>query len=204
MLPLYILVGGASSRFGVDKASFPVDGRPWAEHVASRLSSPGAPSRLGTPGAPSGQYTLVGRLMHPDALPGAHCIADAAEGEGPLTGVLAALDHQRRSHGEGLVAVASCDLVRPEPQWLAPLAAAHWAEPELEAAAYQAAGRWQPFPCVAHTRWTQTLRRLLAEGVRSWQQALAASRAHAEPWTGPADGPPQANTPAELRLRLSP
>ncbi len=184
MLPLYILTGGASRRFGCDKASYLIEGIPWARHVASRL-------------AINGDSTLVGKLSGPP-ITGIRIIADAGVGKGPLSGVLAALVDRRERLGPGLLVIASCDLVRPDAAWLGPLIACHEHATTIDVAAYQAAGRWQPFPCVAHSRWGNPLRRLLVEGERSWQGALGVSRTAAVPWKISPAGPPQANTPHEL------
>jgi len=86
----YVLAGGLSSRFGSDKALFPVDGVPMALRVARSLASSGAP------------VSLVSRHARNLGLP------ELIEPDGPrhpLWGVAHAL---RQSHG--LVLFAPCDL----------------------------------------------------------------------------------------------
>lgn len=86
----YVLAGGLSRRFGVDKALYVVDGRPLALRVADALRAAGL------------EPWVVARASRPLGLP------ELFEPDGPrhpLWGVAAAL-------GEGEdVFVASCDLV---------------------------------------------------------------------------------------------
>lgn len=193
LLPVYVLVGGASRRFGRDKASFTLDGKPWAIDVAQRLAGGGS------------EITLVGSGPHPatlaTTLAGFRRIEDATPGAGPLCAALTALEDAHQRAGDSLLVVAACDLVNPERAWLEPLVAAHRSSP-IEVAAYWHGEIWRPFPLVVHTRWRHALRELVGEGVRSFQQALARSRAEAVPWPFAGAGPPQANTPQELSTLL--
>ena len=89
-----ILAGGASSRFGSDKAAALFKGRALIDHVITAL-------------APQvDALVVVGRdwpgLARIDDLPVA--------GLGPLGGLAGALDHARR-HGFGAVLVAPCDTI---------------------------------------------------------------------------------------------
>ena len=189
MLPVYVLIGGDSSRFGADKATYPVEGAPWARHVADRL-------------AIDGDATLVGSIADPSPLAGFRILPDAEPGAGPLAGVAAALADRRERLGEGLLVLASCDLVRPEAAWLDPLIAAHDSDRHLDAAAYYAEKRWQPFPAVLHTRWLPKIAAGARSETASFQRVFETSRCCAIDWAGGGAGPPQANTPAELASRL--
>ena len=189
MLPVYVLVGGGSSRFGADKATHPVDGEPWAQHVAGRL-------------AYGGDATLVGTFKNCEPLAGFRMIPDATPGVGPLAGAAAALADRRERLGEGLLVLASCDLVRPEAAWLDSLVAAHEADPHLDAAAYFTEERWQPFPSVLHTRWLPKIAAATRSEKASFQRVFEASRCCAVEWTGGGAGPPQANSLEELASRL--
>jgi len=83
-----ILAGGASSRMGVDKAEYPIGGRPMIEWVIEA-----ATSALGT-------VVVVGRQT---AVSGVESIPDAGgEHRGPLSGIVTAL----RAFGAPLVALA--------------------------------------------------------------------------------------------------
>ena len=183
--PVYVLIGGKSSRFGAEKAAFPVDGQPWAPHVGERLSG-------------QQSYTLVGNASAEGVLLGVPRIEDAPDCVGPLAGVVAALEDRRKRLGEGLLVLASCDLVRPEPWWLIPLLSAHHDDAGLEIAAYKTHGLWQPFPSVVHTRWRPNA----AYGNSSLQAAFGAAQSCAACWPGGGAGPPQANTRGELERLL--
>jgi len=96
-----VLVGGASSRMGRDKASIRVGDATLAGRVAAALRAAGADPvvTVGGPGAD---------------------VADEVPGAGPLAGVLAAL----RWSPAAVVVVAPCDLVSPDPAAFRALAAA--------------------------------------------------------------------------------
>ncbi len=189
-LPLYVLIGGESRRFGQDKALHPVDGEPWAMHVARRLTLPGDP------------VVMVGKAPPSELLTEAFSVPDAPGVGGPLGGVMAALADREARWGPGLLGLASCDLVRPERAWLRPLLALILAQPDLDATAYRDAKGWQPFPSVLHTRWLDGLRELSDEGVRSLQTAFDRSRVIGEPWAHGPEGPAQANSLEALQALL--
>lgn len=182
--PVYVLVGGKSSRFGEPKATHPVDGEPWALHVGRRLAADPA------------DIVLVGDLEPSSTLDGVRRITDSELVDGPLGGLLAAL----ADRGDGLLTLASCDLVRPEPAWIEPLLQQHTADPSLAVAAYATGDLWQPFPCVAHTRWLAPLLAAVREGARSFQQAFAS--ATAAKVSMPVGEFPHANTAERLNAIL--
>lgn len=90
-----ILAGGASRRFGRDKALAPIDGRPMLAHVAERL------------GVQCDALVVIGRdwpkLERVDDLP--------APGLGPLGGLAGALAYAERN-GFDAVLTSGCDLPR--------------------------------------------------------------------------------------------
>ena len=76
----FVLVGGASSRMGRDKASLPFLGRTLVEHVAACVKQA------------AGSVTLVGAPERYAALPFPR-LADTRGGWGPLAGIHTALEH---------------------------------------------------------------------------------------------------------------
>lgn len=188
-LPVYVLIGGRSQRFGADKASHEVDGEPWALHVGRRLAEN---DRL---------ITLVGREPPGDELAGLAFARDAEAIDGPLAGVISALRDRRERFGAGLLVLASCDLVRPQRSWLDRLVRRFDSSPQLSAAAYRSEDRWQPFPSMLHTRWLDGL--VEDREAVSLQAAFDATGAAAVPWPGDPAGPPQANDVPTLTRLLS-
>lgn len=196
-LSVYILMGGMSKRFGTDKASYPINGKPWVIDTGERL-------------ALKSKLRLVGcERPTPIELAAIPFIQDAEPAVGVLSGVVAALRHCREAEGDRLLVLASCDLVRPLFAWLTPLIEAHRQDSRLEVAAFFAAERWQPFPSVVHTRWLPRLESHLASpDDHSLQSLFRQSNGRAvpwqdQPWNGSINGPPQANTPEELQRLLS-
>lgn len=91
----YVLAGGKSSRFGSDKATHLVDGKPMALWVADALSRYAAP------------ITLVGkRELHAGL--GLPLIQDSVVGAGPLAGIVTALANARKPW----CLIAACDMPR--------------------------------------------------------------------------------------------
>ena len=90
-----VLIGGDSSRMGTDKATFPVDGVPMADRVASAAMEAGAAEVLLVGGPQSRSEGLSGTWKK-----------DGWPGEGPLGGVITAL----KSASHDTVVVLSCDM----------------------------------------------------------------------------------------------
>lgn len=130
-VPVYILAGGSSSRFGRDKAREAVDGDPLLVHVARSLE-PVAAKTIVIADRP-GKYSDLGF----------ETIADLQPGLGPLGGLQAALSHCR----EGWLLCASCDRIGIRPEWLQALFAG--ITNGARAVVYR--GRiWQPMPALYH------------------------------------------------------
>ncbi len=140
----YVLVGGASRRFGTDKASAPVEGVPMAEHVALAMEGAGLEVRF------------VGKeaRWRPTVLE----VGDRH----PLRGVVAALDDAFDAGLERVV-LAPCDL---------PFLPTEAFERLLDraGAAVLAADRVQPLCAVYPVSWRDRARELLDQGgsVRSF------------------------------------
>jgi molybdopterin-guanine dinucleotide biosynthesis protein A len=148
-----VLAGGASRRMGVDKASLDVGGRTLAEIAVQALLGAGADPVLVVGDPPgSGRRVVAGATVVPDRFPG----------EGPLGGIVTALDAAvavalaptRRAgphdeHGEHrehdlVVVVVACDMPAFDTASAAALARALGASPGAAAAAAVLDGRPQP------------------------------------------------------------
>jgi molybdenum cofactor guanylyltransferase len=98
----YVLCGGASRRMGRDKALVEVDGTAMARRVADALRSAGADRVV----AVGGDADALSRR-------GLHVVPDRWPGEGPLGGLITALDD--RAGAAGVAVVLACDLTDPDP-----------------------------------------------------------------------------------------
>ena len=93
-----ILAGGASSRMGVEKTLAPLAGRPLLAHVIARFAPQVTALALNANGDPA-RFAPFGLPVFPDlAAPG-------AEREGPLAGVIAALQYAGAQRCEMLATV---------------------------------------------------------------------------------------------------
>ncbi len=90
-----VLVGGDSSRMGVDKATLEVDGLAMAERVARAATEAGAAEVL-LVGGPQARSKGLSGTWKKDLYPG----------EGPLGGIITAL----KASGNDAVVVLSCDM----------------------------------------------------------------------------------------------
>jgi molybdenum cofactor guanylyltransferase len=154
-----VLCGGGSRRFGADKALAEVDGRPMVARVCAVLQAAGC--------AP---VVVVGgdreRLV---AVTGCDHVDDTWPGEGPLGGVIDALQAVRRRSGRGVV-VAACDL--PDLTVDAVAAVAGGRRPRVATAE-----RSHPSLTYWPTDVTEQLLTLFGAGIRSLHEALDATGA---------------------------
>lgn len=151
----YVLAGGGSSRFGSDKATHLVDGKPMALWVAEALARYAAP------------ITLVGkRELHAGL--GLPLIQDSVIGAGPLAGIVTALTNAHKPW----CLIAACDMPRLASAPLDTLV--HMAgRTKSQAILLQTPdGRLQPL-CALYARAAHgPLSRALSKGVRKVTDAL--------------------------------
>lgn len=157
----YVLAGGASRRFGRDKARADVDGTTLIASNAAVLRERYVDVRVVS--APDRTYADLGLVT----------IADIHPGRGPLAGIHAAL----RDSPTDLVAIAACDLAGLRAEWYAALEAAC----DGSAAAFRDE-RWHPVVGVYHRSILPELERRLGAGeLAAWTLLDAVGNAVAPP-----------------------
>lgn len=102
-LPVYILAGGRSSRFGSDKARATIGSRPLISIVAKELAP--AASAITVVADRPGRYADLGLRT----------IGDLVPGQGPLGGLCTAIEDMA---GGGWLALVACDWVGLRARWL--------------------------------------------------------------------------------------
>jgi molybdopterin-guanine dinucleotide biosynthesis protein A len=157
-----VLCGGASRRMGRDKALVEVDGRALALRVADALRRAGA-DPVTTVGGDLPALTALGLAAVPDEAPG----------EGPLTGVLTALNGAAGGDAP-IVFVAACDLLTPDPAAVSATVAALDAAPDGDVAVPVAEGRRQWMHAAWRSSAAAPLAAAFAAGERAVHAAVAA------------------------------
>jgi molybdenum cofactor guanylyltransferase len=179
-LPVYILAGGESRRFGSDKAAAMLRGRPLILHVAGILR----------PWA-SALTVVAERAEKYDAL-GLRTIGDLQPGLGPLGGLATALGDCRSDW----LLLAPCDFVNFDPRWVQALLTA----PRQGAGAVAfKSNRWQPMPALYHRKLAPLVDGALSSRRLSMQRLLDEADTAMQPL--PKGWPTSAgvNTAQELR-----
>lgn len=148
-----VLAGGQSRRFGRDKAVAQLDGRRLIERVAARALPQTAALAI------SGRDYGLGLPVIPDAMPS----------EGPLTGVLSALQWARTA-GLSAVATFSCDAPFFPPDLVARLA--QKASPALGCSFVSVGAMRHPAFALWHTSIVDRLQRIYNVGTRALGAAL--------------------------------
>lgn len=163
-----VLAGGRSSRMGSDKVLLEIGGEPLAGRVIRLLGEVCAEVLVAS-----------GDGLRLEAL-GAEQVADAAQGAGPLGGIVAGLQRARYR----LVAVAAADMPFVSPPLMRLLADFWQGEP---AVVPRTGGRLEPLHAVYDREAAPALLACLETGRRSVHRALAAlgARIVDEPeWSG--------------------
>lgn len=158
-LPVYLLAGGQSSRFGSDKALALLAGEPLLARVANLLHPYASSMHVVT--APGRSY---GQL-------GFDCLVDTRSEAGPLAGLETALEHCR-SQGSSWLLLASCDVWRVTGTELEALLTAP--RTGCEAVAWKANGIWQPLWALYHTSLLFEVGRRLDAGAAAPRRLLDA------------------------------
>jgi molybdopterin-guanine dinucleotide biosynthesis protein A len=177
-----VLTGGRSRRMGTDKALLAVDGRPMVLRVAAALGAAGADD-VHAIGGDTAALAALGLAAH----------QDPRQGEGPLAGVLTALDVV----GHDVAVVLATDLAWIDAATITRLVAALGAD-DVIAVAVARAARLEPL-CAAWRvhRCRDVLHAAYDGGERAVHRALAALDP-VEVEVAPL-AVANANTPADLR-----
>jgi molybdopterin-guanine dinucleotide biosynthesis protein A len=154
-----VLCGGASRRFGADKAAVRIAGRTLLERVAGACAAAGLP------------VSIVGRPAPPDwAGPPASFLVDAMPGQGPLGGLATILAEPGAAGG---VLAVGCDLP------LLDAAAVRWLRTEAEArpqgdgVVSRTSDGLQPLFAVYRPSILPAVRSALADGRRAVHRIIA-------------------------------
>ncbi len=145
-VPVYILAGGRSRRFGGDKARALLDGQPLLARVARDLE--GIASTIRVVARSPGSYDDLG-------LP---TLADSIAGKGPMGGLLTALEDAAPAPW---VFLAACDQVGFRTAWARELLNARRAD--IRAVVYRS-DRFHPLFAVYHGALKEELRKRIRRG----------------------------------------
>ena len=133
---LAILAGGAGSRMGMPKAELRIGGRPILEHLLDRFAWEG----------PTMLVTAQGREQPPAAASFGREVVDAVAGQGPLRGVLTALEHAATD----VVVVATVDMPNVSQKQLRWLVEELSRRPDALGVMARRGTEVEPFPAAFH------------------------------------------------------
>lgn len=155
----FVLAGGASTRFGQDKALIQVDGQPMLMRLCAMLR--GVTSQVAIVGSPQKYGSF-----------GVECVPDRWPGEGPLGGIITALMHAHaRNHRDMWCLIAGCDMPFLTCEWLT-----HMVERALAGGASVVAPEsehgLEPLCACWHTRAISKLQYVFEGGVRKVTEAM--------------------------------
>jgi molybdopterin-guanine dinucleotide biosynthesis protein A len=148
-LTLAVLAGGEGRRMGQPKGNLTLEGRPILDRLLDRLNWPG-PTLLVT--APGRQHPPGWQRFTQEA-------TDPVSGQGPLRGILTALEHATTSE----VVVLPIDMPNVTPESLAWLAARLRDNPTAAAVMVQHSERIEPLPAAFRASTAQALIRAQLE-----------------------------------------
>ena len=153
-----ILAGGKSNRMGRDKSMLPVDGRPLIAHIFEQLR-PGF-DEVVVSGGDTGRFECIDARVIPDIMPG----------QGPLMGILSALE--ATSHD--LNFVTACDIPKMNPVFIRRMFRA--AEGYDGVIPVSGKSAYEPLFGIYHKRMIPAIRAALRSGARKILDALSAAR----------------------------
>jgi molybdopterin-guanine dinucleotide biosynthesis protein A len=155
----YILVGGASSRFGTDKALVEIGGKPLAMRVHALLRKACVPE-IWLVGDPA----KYGRL-------GVKCLADARPGEGPLGGILTSLRNTAQNSTSDYNLIIGCDMPFLTEDWMEELLSRAF-ESDADVVVARSASGLEPLCAVWRTEVTKLVEAQFEKGVRKITEVM--------------------------------
>ncbi|HKT46559.1 MAG TPA: molybdenum cofactor guanylyltransferase [Candidatus Acidoferrales bacterium] len=155
----YVMAGGASSRFGFDKAQADFDGQPMLSRICALLSEVAQSVSIV---APPGRYERLGFRT----------LTESSPGQGPLGGIVAALrDARAHDPADSWCLILGCDMPFLTRAWLAYLcqraAAAH-----ADVVVPSSENGLEPLCACWHTRAAGPLQLAFEEGIRKVTEAM--------------------------------
>jgi molybdopterin-guanine dinucleotide biosynthesis protein A len=155
----YVLIGGASSRFGRDKAFVELGGQPMYARMIALLTDAGVCQThlIGDPN----KYGNLGVSFIPDLWPG----------EGPLEGIVTALEYNESVDETAYNLIVSCDMPFLTSEWIA-----HLLDQARKSGAQVTLARssqgLEPLCSVWHTEIAFEVKSLFRGGIRKVTEAL--------------------------------
>jgi molybdopterin-guanine dinucleotide biosynthesis protein A len=169
-IPVYVLAGGRSSRFGRDKARVPFHGRPLLQVAVEPFAGRPAP------------LTVVADVPDKYEDLGLRTLGDREPGRGPLGGLLTALADREAGGAGGWLLLTAGDFVGARPAWIDDLAGAR--RPGSRAVAFRGSW-WEPLFALYHTALRDEAAAMLEAGESALWRLL--DRVRAIPVALPAD-----------------
>jgi len=158
----YVLAGGASSRFGKDKALADLGGKAVLERTLEFLRESGVHEAIVV--GPKAKYGTFG----------ARCVKDRWPGEGPLGGIITALDKTLlNKYGYRWSLILSCDMPFLTSEWLRFLIA-RALQSAAEVVIPKSTRGWEPLCACWRASTLETIVPLFKAGTRKVTEALNA------------------------------
>ncbi|GAB4297846.1 MAG: molybdenum cofactor guanylyltransferase MobA [Myxococcota bacterium] len=184
-LPVYILAGGKSSRFGKDKARAELNGEPLIVHTARSVAS--VATSISLVADKEGKYDDLGFRT----------IGDIKPGLGPLGGLQTALADLKT----GWLLLTSCDLIGIQTPWLETLLSAP--RDGAKIVAFRGGEEWQPIPALYNAAIKSTIDANIEKSLLSLKRLLDTVEINPLPLPKDWFKAANINTPSDLK-RLPP
>jgi molybdenum cofactor guanylyltransferase len=157
----YVLAGGASTRFGRDKALVELGGQPMLVNMLNVLAASGVRQTLVI-----GEKARYGKF-------GSRCIKDKWPGEGPLGGIITALLRSLvDKYGYHWNVIVSCDMPFVTREWLAYMITRAAKKSRAEVIVPESNTGLEPLCACWHTTGVKKLQIAFAAGVRKVTDAM--------------------------------